>query len=214
MADTTTARNPEDARAMAVAIQANLVQLKVADARRKGIPSQDHVLNVAPPGAVLQFRETLVSRDHLASYSDDALALRLHEVWGQYCLMKWAFHQQSDDASDSPGAIPADAEIRCSTSRQAKAEEVNAILWKLIFEQRRRFDPEFEGSAEFQSDLLIAEKIPAMIHGRAARLATDDELLAVACEYVGMIATARWLVDASLDWGAPEIRQPFRPAFD
>src|ERR1043166_7777849 len=95
-----TPRRREDAAAMAVAVQANLAALKVAWLRRALIPSQEHVINVAPPGAVMRFRETLIDRHMVSDYSDAELILRTRQVWGEFALFCWAF--ACPDPNDAP----------------------------------------------------------------------------------------------------------------
>ena len=67
---------------MAVAVQANLVQLKVAQSKRAGLASEAHEIQVSSPGAVTDYRETLIPREVIAGYDDTAVLLRVHEVWG------------------------------------------------------------------------------------------------------------------------------------
>lgn len=76
---------------MAIAVQANLVTLVVAESKRQGKKPHQHEIKTAAPGAVKHFRETLIEPAAIAGYSDVELHLRLREIWGQFCLMGWLF---------------------------------------------------------------------------------------------------------------------------
>jgi len=146
-------RPVSDVRAMAIAVQANLVQLKVSEAKRRGISPEQHEIQVPSPGTVRRFRETLIDHRTLAAYSDQEVHLRLHEVWGQFCLMRWLFSAsapvdsplpsrergrgEGSSASDS-ATLPPDAEMHCAAALEAKHAELHALLWRIRFEQRRR----------------------------------------------------------------------------
>ena len=122
-------RGRDEACAMAIVLQANLVQLKVADARRRDLPVVEHEIRAPSPGAVSQFREHLIDRHVISEYDANSLALRMHEVWGHHCLFRWAFHCTAEDSNDL-SQLTDDDEFRCDTVLRAKAEELNAILWK------------------------------------------------------------------------------------
>src|SRR5262247_4111346 len=105
-------RTPQEAWAMGVAVQANLMTLVVADAKRRGIKPEQHDIIVRAPGAVKHFRETLIDPKTIAGYSDAELHLRLREIWGQFCLMGWLFSindpsnaRSVRQNSDSPSGI-------------------------------------------------------------------------------------------------------------
>lgn len=197
---------------MAVAIQANLVQLIVADARRQNIPTADHPLQVSPPGTVTAYREHLIDRHVIQAYSEDEVKIRLREVFGQYCLMNWAFHLPGPDWDFS--TLPPKAELRCGSVLRVKVEELNALLWKLRFEQSRRADESFESSPEFPNLLRIAERIPANVNGKPARLSQLDALLAASIEYAGMLHAVRWLAEPARTWNEPGIMDVTTPSLD
>ncbi|MGB0717162.1 MAG: hypothetical protein ACPGXK_14885 [Phycisphaerae bacterium] len=201
-----------EVRELAVVVQANLVQLLVADAKRQGLSATEHPLQVPSPGAVTACREHLIDRHTIQSYADDEIRIRLREVFGQYCLFVWAFHA-SDPGTDF-ASLATDTELRCNTVMQAKVEELNALLWKLRFEQARRGDKSFEESSEFAGLLKIAERIPAEVAGKPARLVQSDALLASAIEHAGMLAAARWLADHSKQWNEPGLMDVYTPQFD
>ena len=67
-------RPPAEAAAMAVAVQANLVQLNVACGKRPGLAGGADEIHVPPPGAVTLLRETLIPRDTIASYDNTVRA--------------------------------------------------------------------------------------------------------------------------------------------
>ena len=134
---------------MGAAVQANLVTLKVAESRRHGQASTSCDMDVPPPGVVARFRETLVDPNRLAQYDDVELHLRLHEVWGQFCVIRWLFGGHTNPADVSDGA-----EMRCETVIEAKTAEVHALLWRLRFEQRARHGDRDE---QFEADRTVAE---------------------------------------------------------
>ena len=207
-------RSADDVRAMAIAIQANLVQLKVADANRQGIAPTGHEIPVKPPGAVREYRETLIERAALKRYSNLEMALRLHEVWGQFCLMQWLFRQDPAAGAGDFAALAPDTHPRCGAVLGVKQAELEAFLWRLRFEQRLRREPDIVRSPRYSADLAAATRIPLRLLGNELADCTDDELLVGACEHAGMLATIRWVLDNQLAWGAPGIMevgdQPFQ----
>jgi hypothetical protein len=188
-------------RAMALAVQANLVQLRVAEAKRRGIPAERHEIKVPAPGFVRDFRETLIDHHLLAAYPDVHVQLRLREVWGQFCVMLWVFFRDEPPERAGFADLPADAQVRCGTVVEAKHDEVHAILWLLRFEQRRRGDSDYARSAEFAEHQRLAAKIPGQAFGKPVADCTDDELVHAACEYAGMLAALRWIMGRVRNWG-------------
>lgn len=211
----TVPRSAADVRAMAVAIQANLVQLKVAESKRQGSSSTAHDVAVRPPGVVRRFRETLIDRGLVAEYSDQALHLRLHEVWGQYCLMGWLFSVASGKRPAGFSTLADDAQMHCETALAVKHAEVHACLWRMRFEQVGRQDGLSIDSARSHTERELIERIPARAFGKAIAECTDDELLLAGCEHAGMLAVVRWVMDRDRAWGEPGImdvgEQPFQP---
>jgi len=201
----TFARNPADIRAVARAVQANVFQLKVSEARRKGLSPADHALRVPSPGSVTRFREILIERDMLGTYSDFELRLRLHETWGRFCLLHWYFHLTMPDGPADLANLPRDTPGRCAAELDIKHAEIHAFLWRLRFEQSRRHDPEFTAQPRFKSDNVVALRIPVAPFGKTVEDCADEELLLAACEHAGMLATLRWIMDATREWSAPGI---------
>jgi hypothetical protein len=79
------------------------------------------------------------------------------------------------------------------------------VLWRLLYEQRLRFDTSYAMAPTFERDRSIAVKIPAIIMGKSVTQNTDDELLAGSCEYAGMLASIRWIMHRDRVWGEPGI---------
>lgn len=205
------ARSAIEVRDMGVVVQANLVQLKVADARRRGIEKKDHELAVTSPGSVTRFREHLLSADLVANYDEPSLRLRMHELWGQFCLFRWTLH--ADESGEDLVRMSSELHLRCDAHLAAKEAEIHALLWRMRHEQRVRCDASYADSAEFRSNSKWAESIPAMIHGQSVSQCNDESLLAVSCEYVGMLAAIRWVADGDMRWGDERLMdvsdQPF-----
>lgn len=205
------ARSAIDVRDMGIVVQANLVQLKVADARRRGIEKKDHELPVTSPGSVTRFREHLLSADLVASYDEPSLRLRMHELWGQFCLIRWALH--ADESSEDLARMSTELHLRCDAHLAAKEAEIHALLWRMKHEQRVRSDANYAESAEFLSNTEWAASIPAMVQGVSVSQCSDESLLAVSCEYAGMLAAIRWVADGDSRWGDERLMdvadQPF-----
>lgn len=190
--------------AMGVAIQANLVQLKVADARRRAIPVSAHEIKTPSPGTVSRYRETLITTEQLRAYRPEHIRLRLHELWGQFCVFRWSVQADPQDESfrfPLTGGI----ELRCDALLAVKHDELHAILWRLHYEQRLRHDPQYADAPTFSRDRTMAMKIPANILGKSINQCSDEELLAGSCEHAGMLAGIRWIMNRDLAWGEPHI---------
>jgi len=200
-------RTPQEAWAMGVAVQANLMTLVVADAKRRGIKPEQHDIIVRAPGAVKHFRETLVDPKVIAAYSDVELHLRLREIWGQFCLMGWLFSLSSADKAVNFGVLPNGLEMHCETSLQVKDAEIRGFLWKMLFEQRRRLDPAYEKTPAFAKEKELASQIPAQGFGKPIKKLTGEQLLFLSCEYAGMLAAIRWTMNPKLPWAAPGIME-------
>ena len=196
---------------MAVAVQANLVQLVVAESKRRGRRPIDHDIKVVSPGHVKRFRETLIDPKTIAAYSDLELHLRLREIWGRFCLMRWLFSITESDTPVCFAGLPDDREMHCATALQIKCAEVRAFLWKMLFEQRRRTEPDYVRTPLFREDASVAERIPAAGFGKPIEQLTDEELLYASCEHAGLLAAIRWVLDKRLAWDAPGIMQADRP---
>lgn len=200
-------RTADDVRSMAVAIQANLVQLRVADVRRRAGEPGDLGTVVVSPGAVHVYRETLLDRTQLKQYTALDLQLRVREVWGQYSLMRWVFNRNVEDEATDFSRLPSEAELRCDSVLDVKLAELEGLFWRLRFEQRRRHDTEYVASDRFEEDARLAETIPATAFSTPVPDATDEALLHASCEFAGMLATLRWIMDRRRTWGEPGIME-------
>jgi len=200
-----TPRTREDAAAMAVAVQANLVALKVAWARRANAATEDHPIHVRAPGAVHRFRETLIDRHVVADYSDEELLLRTRQVWGEFSVMCWAF--QCPDPQEPPEFSPPPPTLAMRSVKEMLKKEAAVVrtLWRLRHEQRLRLVPEAKKDPAFQRDHEIAQSTPARIYDTDIRLASTEDVIACACEHAGMLAAIRWLIDDRRVWDEPGI---------
>lgn len=195
-----TPRSIPDCADMAIAVQANLVQLKVALSKRAEWEPAAHDIDVGPPGAVSRYRETLIPRDALASYDFGTLSLRIHQVWGQHCLFCWFFHIQDVQHPPDFRRLRPGSEVRCPTVLAQKTLEIEKMLWRLRFEQRFRSDPEFKDEPNFEAQYQAAQEIPALVMGENVRVCSMQHLVLGACEYAGMLAAARWIGDSRWSW--------------
>lgn len=192
---------------MAVAVQANLVQVRTAEARQCGAEVPPAEMHVVAPGAVLKYREALIDRIRLKHYSPQELQLRMREIWGQYCLMRWVFAATVEEEPTNFAKLPPGAALRCDATMDVKLAEIQGLFWCLRFEQRRRQDAEYIKSAAFAEDLKVAESIPATAFGTPASDATDAALLFASCEHAGMLGALRWTRDRRRNWGEPGIME-------
>ncbi|MBI4718618.1 MAG: hypothetical protein HY763_12485 [Planctomycetes bacterium] len=199
-------RSGAEVRALALAVQANLVMLRLAECRRRGIAPEDHEIQVAPPGAVRALREMLLAPETISALGDPQLHLLLHEVWGQFCLLLWLF-SQGNTADASLAHLPEDAEMHCATAIEAKLFEVHAVLWRMLFELRLRHDAAYAASPACDADRSLGEGIPAQALGKPVAEATNEEIIVTLHEYVGMLVTLRWVLDPQADWFDPHLRE-------
>lgn len=193
---------------MGLAVQANLMTLVVADAKRRGIAPNAHEIKVNAPGAVKYFRETLIDPKMIARYSDMELHLRMREVWGQFCLLGWVFSHDPTSAMAGPvhfALLPDKAEMHCGTALEIKEAEIRGYLWKMRFEQRRRLDADYARTPQFAKEIELAAQIPAQGFGKPIEKLTGEQLLFLSCEYAGMLAAVRWVKSPKQVWGAPGI---------
>lgn len=197
---------------MAVAIQANLVQLRVAQARQAGIAVADHPIRTPSPGGVRRFRETLIDRSTIKDYDDAELLLRLREIWGQFSLFCWAVH--AADPNDPPdfSDLPAGMYLRPPRELGHKMRDIERTLWRFQHEQRLRGDPAAARDPRFRAAYEAALDIPTMVYGENVRVCSDGDLLMCACEFVGMLRAIRWIADDRLTWDHPAIVEVGLPA--
>ena len=190
---------------MGIAVQANLVQLKVGFSRLEegGLPIAG--VDIPSPGFVSRFRETLIPRGAIKRYGPDELILRLHETWGRYCLIAWALQRVGEGGPGNIADLPEAPEIRCDAPLEVKRDEVHALLWRLRVEQQLRVARNDSSHELSEQDHRDAAQIPANVFGTPVADAADDALLRCACEYAGMLACVRWILDRTLDWNHPGI---------
>jgi hypothetical protein len=204
-------RDLADVADMAIAVQANLVQLAVAQARRLGSGRETGIRTPAP-GAVRRFREILLDHGQIAAYDDLGLAMRLRECWGQHCVMCWLF--SAADPQDPPDfrELQSTGPVRCPAAVASKCLEIENCLWRLRFELRLREQPELRRVPEFQEQYRAAQDIPVLIMGQRLELSSPENMLLVACEFAGMLAAVRWISDQRWEWGHPAIMDLPSPA--
>lgn len=194
-------RLPGDVRAMACAMQAELVQLRTTAARRD--PSREDMkgINVVSPGAIKACRDVLTPHDELRAMSDEALLVRLHFMWGAYCLMCWAHETGFAEPGINFALLPPDVPLRCDSAMRAKEAEVHALTWKLSFELRRRRDASLRDDP--QRELLegLARRIPDDVFSFNGSTVGDAQLLLAECQHRGMLAALRWLLRPQVAWG-------------
>ncbi len=190
---------------MALAVQANLVALKVAWSRRAGVDSDLHPIHAPPPGVVRRFREVLIDRALLNEYSDSDLVLRTRQVWGEFSLLCWAFHIRDAQQPPDFAALAPGNPFRCPGALVDREQEIARRLWRLQHEQRFRLDRDARSDPAFQRDHEYAQSIRMTVDDQDIRLVPPDALLAAACEHAGMLGAIRWLIDDRRVWNEPGI---------
>jgi hypothetical protein len=190
---------------MAHAVQANVVTLKVAASRRMGVDSASHEIATPAPGAVTRFRDVLVDRECLAAYSDEELALRLRQVWGEFAALCWTLGCNDPHRPPAFAELPANHPMQCPMTVQHKQASVQKCLWRLRHEQRLRFDPEARNDPAFRQEYEVALSTPVMVYGQNVRVCSNEELVLCACEFAGMLAALRWVSDVRWQWEADGI---------
>ena len=196
-------RTPTDIAAMAIVAQANLAQLQTAATKRSLLESSV----ITPPGAVTQHREAMIDWRLIKAYADDALLLRMREVWGQWCLFCWMFG--CDDPLRPPAfaTLTTDDAVRCPTHVGEKLIEIKKSLWRLRHEDRLRNEPQLSEDAGFQEEHRAALEMPMLVYGQNIRVCSNADLLACTCEYAGMLAAIRWIADDRWQWNQPGIME-------
>ena len=196
-------RAAADIQALGKALQANLVQLRVEAQRRETADGGLNDLTVPSPGAVTNLRAALIDRHLIRAYADAELHMRLREQWGAYCALCWLVRVEGG-THDFSAALP-DADMHCLASVETKVAEVHAMLWRLRHELRLRRDSAFRESPPARRNTLLAARIPLVVQGKSPEKASDAELLAAACEHVGMLAALRWSIRPLLAWDDPQL---------
>ncbi|MCK6457992.1 MAG: hypothetical protein L6Q92_15865 [Phycisphaerae bacterium] len=200
-------RDRADVLAMCIAVQANVAALRVAAARRIGVSPEEHAIRTPSPGWVRRFREVLIDRHALSALPDDALALRVHQVWGEFSALCWVVGVNDPHQPGEFAALEKTAELRCPLRIQEKLDDVQRGLWRLRFEQRLRCDPAGRGERVSQAEREAAQAMPLRVEGMDVRLCDVAALVRAACEFAGMLAALRWVADARWEWEAPGIME-------
>lgn len=200
-------RSIEDISAIAKAVQANVVALRVAWCKRTGQPPDAHDIQTPPPGTVSRMRDILIDRQTLKSYSEEEIMLRLRQVWGEFCALCWLFPHVEPQKPIPFDPLPDGQGLRCLGQVQEKLAEIQTGLWRLRHEQRRRFDPDARKDPEFQREIGLAASRPMQVFGQNISTCGDSEIFCCACEYAGMLAALRWATDDRWSWEAPGIME-------
>lgn len=205
---TLSALNPRDMEqiaACATAVQANVVALRVAWCKRTGQLQDTHDIRTPPPGPVKYMRELLLDREVTKGYSDEEILLRLRQIWGEFCALCWVFPHVDPQSPISFHPLPDGQSLRCLGQVHDKIAEVQTCLWRVKHEERLRFDPASLADPEFLRQHAIAVSRPIQLFGQDVSSCGDAELIAGACEFAGMLAALRWVVDDRWEWEAPGI---------
>lgn len=205
---TLSALNPRDMEKIAsaaTAVQANVVALRVAWCKRTGQSQDAHDIRTPPPGPVRHMRELLLDREVTKAYSDEEVLLRLRQVWGEFCALCWVFPHVDPQNPISFALLPAGQSLRCLGQVHDKIAEIQTGLWRVKHEERLRFDPTSLDDPDFARHHAIAVSRPIQLFGRDISICGDAELIAGACEFAGMLAALRWVVDDRWEWEAPGI---------
>lgn len=132
------ARQAEELREQGVIVQENLARLRDEEAARLGVPPTKHDITVAHPARWDANHPALISVESIRGYTAAELRLRLHEIWGRYCLLRWLWERHEKPIDTDLADVPWDAQPRCDAVLDAKHVELHALFWKIHFEQRRR----------------------------------------------------------------------------
>lgn len=187
--------------AAATAAQANVVQLRTADTKRRRPEPSDHEIRTPSPGAVVLHREMLIDHRRIREYTDAELALRLREAWGQFCLFCWSLHVEDPHQPPIFASLTGEHPLRCPSALNVKEAELSAMLWRLKFEQRLRHDPGSRGQSEFDAARSAAQRIPVTVFSKGIDQSDMGAIVACSCEHAGMLAAVRWIADRQWNWG-------------
>lgn len=197
----------DDIAAAARAVQANVAALKTAWCKRTGQDAAKHDIRTPSPGAVQNHREILIDWRILRDYSDEEVALRLRQAWGEFCALCWLFPFVEPQSPIDFANLPPNQSLRCCHDVHEKLEKVQTGLWRMKHEQRVRFDADAKLDPSFQREHETAMTRPVMVYGQNISLCSDEDLLCCACEYAGMLAALRWAADNRWGWEAPGIME-------
>lgn len=196
-------RRAVHAAMMARAVQANALQLQIALHRHAGGPAP----RLPSPGGITRFRDAVIDWRDVRDYPPDILALRAHESWGQHALFVWAFYGTDPHAPPAHEPRRPPPPMRCPAALGAKLFEVERGLWRLRHEDQLRHQPEPRTDDDWRREHEKALDTPMLVFGQNVRTCGDEDLLACTCQYAGMLAAARWLVDDRWTWAQAGIME-------
>src|ERR1043166_4000170 len=193
---------PEIAAA-ARAVQANVVALRTNWCKRIAEEPAAHDIRTPSPGAISAQRELLIDWRVIRDFSNEELALRLRQVWGEFCALCWLFPFVDPQKPIDFGQLSPNQSLRCCQDVHQKIEQVQTGLWRMKHEQRLRLDGTKELSLQREHE--IAMTTPFKVYNVSVSQCSDEDLLCCACEYAGMLAALRWASDNRWAWKAPGI---------
>jgi len=198
-------RNPQPILEMGRTVQSTLAQILNVLLERGCTPDFESLPVLTKPRTADAAQHVLSSANSIRELSDAELWFKAHETWGRFCLFLWYFHRTSSCEAWDLGPAPALGETRCAASLAAKQTEIHAILWKLRFEKQLRQDSGFRASRDFLRLSSVASRIPVVLRHTTLEACSCDELLAGECEFAGMLATVRWILDSRRNWADADL---------
>src|SRR5574337_1084337 len=119
-----TPRSIDEIAAAAHAVQANVVALRVACCKRTGQPPEMHDIKTPSPGSVVRCREILIDWRIIHDYTAEEAALRLRQVWGEFCALCWFFPFVDPQKPIHFDPLPPNQNVRCLGDIQEKLAEI------------------------------------------------------------------------------------------
>ncbi len=202
----------DDIAAAALAVQANVVALRVACERKTDHRISLGEIRTPAPGAVISRREILLDRETVKAYSSDEAMIRLRQVWGEFCALCWLFPFVDPQSPIDFHCLSPAQTLRCCGDMAAKLNDVQRHLWRIRLEMRIRHDEDARRDPAFQREFEQAQMRPTRVFGQDVRMCPDDVLFHAACEHAGMLAALRWAGDDRWSWEAPGIMDVVLPA--
>lgn len=198
-------RSREAVASAAHAVQANVVSLRVALAKRAGDAADSLEIRTPAPGAVRRLREILIDRSIVKEYSVPELAMRLRQVWGEFSALCWAFNHADPHNPIDFDEVHEKHPLRCPLHIHEKVREIQLGLWRMVHEQSARHDRSVRDDPQFRAEHDFALANPVKVFGQNIHLCNDADLFACACEHAGMLAALRWAIDDRWEWESPGI---------
>ena len=202
-----TPRSVEEIAAAARSAQANVAALRTAWCKRTAQDPAQHDIRTPSPGGIQAHREMLIDWRVIRDYSDEEVALRLRQAWGEFCALCWLFPFVDPQAPIDFAKLSPNQSLRCCQDVHTKLDQVQTGLWRMKHEQRVRMDPEARRDPAFQKEHEVAMTRPLMVYGVSVTQCSEEDLLCCACEYAGMLAALRWASDNRWTWEAPGIME-------